>query len=154
MARSGWLFLLLVTISCNANTAPSSDGWPWQTLSVSGSVSLQGRAELAHDTVQVQLVLQNRGGTGARVEFGVCAFAVQGIGRHGAEWDNHPRPNAGCAPFGLIVDLEPGESRQIPVYRNAAAQIRELAPSDYYEISIVVREKGTLRRLPAGGLRL
>jgi hypothetical protein len=109
-------------------------------LSVTGSVSLRGKAELSRDTVQVRLVMQNQGNTNAQVEFGVCAFGVQGIGRHGARWDNHPEPNVGCAEFALVLDLEPGQIREIPVYRNAATLIRQLAPSDYYRVSILIRQ--------------
>jgi hypothetical protein len=154
MSRAACLLLLLLPIGCGSSTAPSSDGWPWQTLSVTGSVSLRGTAELSRDTVQVRLVLQNQGKTSARVEFGVCAFGVQGIGRHGAAWDNHPAPNVGCADFALLVELAPGQSREIPVYRNSATQIRQLAPSDYYRVSILVRQAGALRRVAAGGLDL
>ena len=155
MPRSRWLVLLILSMGCGSPpTAPSGDGWPWQTLSVSGDVALEPRTSLARDTVQVTLSFRNRGATGARVEFGVCAFGVQGIGRHGATWDNHPLASVGCAEFGLVVQLAPGESRVIPVYRNAAAHIRELAPADYYWVSIFIRQGGVLQRLAAGGLEL
>ena len=155
MARAGYWLALLAAFGCNsATTAPSSDGWPWHSLTISGDVRLTGQVELARDTVQLRVVLRNQGHTGARVEFGVCAFAIQAVGRHGALWDNHPAPNVGCVDLGLLVTLEPGESRAIPVYRNAAAQIRQQVPSDYYQVSIFIRQDGTLRRLPAGGLEL
>jgi hypothetical protein len=154
MSRSGWLLALLGSIGCSSPTAPIADGWPWHNVSVSGDVLLVGRADLARDTVQVGLRLRNRGSTSARVEFGVCAFAVQGIGRHGAQWNNHPAPNMSCADFALVLDLQPGESREIPVYRKTAARIRELVPRDYYEVYIFMRQEGVLRRLPAGGLDL
>jgi hypothetical protein len=60
----------------------------------------------------------------------------------------------GCVDLALLVTLEPGESREIPVYRNTAAQLREVVPSDYYWVSILIRQEGKLRRLPAGGLEL
>jgi hypothetical protein len=78
----------------------------------------------------------------------------QGIGRHGAEWNNHPAPNVACADFGLVVDLEPGESREIPVYRNPVARLREVVPNDYYWVSILIRQGKNLRRLQAGGIEL
>ena len=155
MARTGWLVGLLLSAGCAAPiTAPTSDGWPWHELTVSGNVQLSGHSDLARDTVQVRLILRNQGSSSARVEFGVCAFAIQGVGRHGAAWDNHPAPNAACADFGLVVDLKGGESREFPVYRSAAARILNLVPSDYYRVSIYIRQDGVLRRLAAGGLEL
>lgn len=154
MPRAGWLLALLASAGCTSSTAPSSDGWPWHTLSVSGAVSLVGYSELSSDTVRVRVTFRNQGTTAARVEFGVCAFAVQGIGRHGAKWDNHPAPNEACADFGLLVELQPGETREVPVYRNAAAHIRLSVPRDYYTITVFVRQAGTLQRLSAGGLQL
>jgi hypothetical protein len=154
MSRPWWLLAMFASTACSSSTAPSSDDWPWQDLSVSGSVSLVGRSELSRDTVQVRLIFRNQGSTAARVEFGVCAFGVLGKGRHGAEWDNHPAPNVGCAAFGLVVELKPGESREIPVYRNPATRIRESVPRDYYNVTILTRQGGVLRRLSAGGLEL
>jgi hypothetical protein len=154
MSRTGWLLALLVSLGCSSPTEPSTDGWPWHSLSVSGNVQLAGQSDLARDTIRVRLTLRNEGSTNARVEFGVCAFGVQGIGRHGAKWDNHPAADAACADFALVVDLKPGESREIPVYRSTAARIRELVPRDYYQVSIFIRQEGVLRRLPAGGLEL
>ncbi|HEV8195172.1 MAG TPA: hypothetical protein VGP87_00925 [Gemmatimonadales bacterium] len=154
MSRPGWLLVALLACGCGSTTAPSTDDWPWHNLSVSGTVSLAGQSQLSGDTVQVRLTFRNQGSTAARVEFGVCAFGVQGVGRHGAEWDNHPAPNVSCANFGLVVDLKPGESRDIPVYRATASHIRESVPRDYYNISILVREAGVLRRFRAGGLEL
>jgi len=48
-----------------------------------------------------------------------------------------------------------GESRAIPVYRNAAVLIRAKVPGDYYEISIGFRATGgaALQRV-GGGLTL
>lgn len=155
MARSGWLFLLLLPLGCTPPTVPAGDdGWPSQSFQVTGSVALEARAALARDTVRVVLLLSNRGSAAGRAEFGVCAFGVQGIGRHGPAWDNHPADGIGCADFGLVVELAPGQSREIPVYRNAAATIRAGGAAGYYEVTVIVRESGALRRLRAGGLTL
>jgi len=154
MARTAWLPVALLCAGCASTTSPSSDGWPVHSVRVTGNVQLGGNAELLRDTVRVRLMMRNQGSTAARVEFGVCAFAVQGTGRHGGKWDNHPAPNAACADFGLEVELRPGENREIPVYQSLATRIRELVPSDYYQVSILIRREGVLRRLAAGGLEL
>lgn len=154
MDRTGLLVLLLVLAGCGSPTAPGSDGWPWHSMNVTGQVAFEGRSQLTHDTVEVRLVLSNRGSAGAEIKFGVCAFAVEGIGQHGMSWDNHPAQGMACADFALLVTLVPGESRSIPIYRGAASQIRAAVPSDYYRITIGFREGGTMRRIPGGGLTL
>jgi hypothetical protein len=155
--RAGWAILVLAAAGCGSSTGPSyADGWPWHTLSVSGDVAFEGKAALVSDTVAVTLTARNRGTGAAHVEFGVCAFLVQGIGRHGGEWDNHPAPGVACFDFAIVMELAPGESRAIPVYRNAAALIRAKVPGDYYEVSIGFRATGgaALRRVGGGGLTL
>ena len=154
MYRTGWLALLLLAPGCGTSTEPTGDGWPWHSLSVTGKVGFEGHSTLIGDTVQVRLVFQNLESAAAQVEFGVCAFLIEGVGDHGAKWDNRPDPGIGCADLALVLDLAPGERRSIPVYRGEVARLRSKVPSGYYRISIGFREAGALKLVSGGGITL
>lgn len=148
------VYLLLLSGACFLSTEPDLGGMPIHSVRIDGDMAFMGRHELRADTLRVFVTIRNRGSQSARMEFGVCSFAVRGVGPHGISWDNRLPPDAACIDLGLSLDLIPGQSHERLVYRTSVAQLRSSKPAGRYAISIFYLEAGSLRRVAAGRVTL
>ena len=70
--------LLLLSGACFLSTEPDLGGMPTHSVRIVGDFAFMGHHELRADTLRVFVTVQNPGSPPARMEFGVCSFAVRG----------------------------------------------------------------------------
>ena len=151
----------VLTSGCVGGTDPGSDfggDWPFHTVEASGTVAFRGRTDTRNDSVHVVLVLINLGGDSTRVRHGMCSFAVLAEGPESVSWDNRPPPNTVCFDIGLVVQLRPGEAKELTVLQEPVRSIlADSLPAGLYRFSIFYRRRDRrddLRGIEAGEARL
>lgn len=152
----------LLTTGCLAGTGPDfpdfGANWPLRShwVEVFGTVAFGGRTDTRNDSVHVVLTFTNVRGDSARIEFGVCSFAVLAEGPGGVRWDNRPAPNTLCPHVLLVASLGPRESKEHTVLElPARAILADSLPAGVYRFSIFYRDRGgNLRGVEAGEARL
>jgi len=148
------LVLVLFCGACSGTTEPDLGGMPIQTVTRVGNLTLSGRTEIANDTVVVTLSVRNLDDSTSALEHGVCSFAVQGVGPGGATWDNRIPPDAACIGIGIVLQLDPGATENMVVFRRPVPELRATVPQGRYEVTIWFREDGSLRRIDTGSITL
>lgn len=149
------LVLVLLCGACSGTTEPDLSGLLGdRSLEITGTLDFGARSTLESDTVRVFVRVTNTGNSPASLLHGCGSFAVLGVGPGGATWDNRIPPGAACIGIGIVLTLDPGESRELGAFQKPAQEIRADFPRGSYRVSVYLRQDGSLRRLDAGSITL
>ncbi len=149
------LLLVLLCGSCSGTTEPDlTELIGDRSLEIPGALDFGARSTLESDTVRVFLRVTNTGNSPGTLLYGCGSFAVLGVGPGGATWDNRIPPGAACIDIGIVLQLGPGETRDVSAFQRSAQEIRTDFPRGSYRVSVFLRQDGSLRRLDAGSLTL
>lgn len=147
------LLVLLTITACRQPAEPDLGGMPLQSIELIGALRLSSVATVENDSVIVRLLLRNDGLSPSTMEFGLCSFAVRGVGAS-YTWDNRLPVDAGCPDLGISLVVPAGASREHLAFARPVQLLQRSSTPEQFSVTVYYRfrQSSTLHASRAGAV--